>query len=157
MTTLQSHYIAIIDASQTNWHWMVLKMVFICGAARRNGCHDRFLVMVVKMLSTAASIWFAESFIGQVIVSGFERACHLFRTRRYKVISPSDYAVRIRTPNVQCCLFWRKNRNENKIKLCFWWISNVSERLFRNGIVSSWNLRWDIFKLYLVRNCVLSL
>ena len=91
------------------------------------------------------------------VVSGYERACHLFRTRRYKVVSPSDYAIRIRTPNVQCCLFWpasRKNRNENKIKLCFWWISNVSERL---GIVSTWDLRWDIFKLYLVRNCFLSL
>ena len=48
------------------------------------------------------------------------------------MVSPSDYAIRIRKPNVQNCLFWpasRKNRNENKLKLCFWWISNVSERL----------------------------
>ena len=91
-----------------------------------------------------------------LIVSGFERTCHLFRTRSYKVVSPSDYVIRIRTPNIQCCLFWlvsRKNRNENKIKLSFWWISNVSERLFRSGIVSIWKLPWDIFKLHLMKNC----
>ena len=37
------------------------------------------------------------------------------------------------------------------------WISNISGRLLRSGIVSTWDLRWDIFKLYLVRNCFLSL
>ena len=30
---------------------------------------------------------------------------------------------------------------------------SVSERLSRSGIVSIWDLRWDIFKLYLLRNC----
>ena len=74
------------------------------------------------------------------LVSGFERTCHLFRTQRYKMVSRSDYTIRIRTPNVHGCLFWpasRKNRNENKIILCFWWIGNVSELLFWSGIVST--------------------
>ena len=123
------------------------------------------VVVVVLFVSTylpfqmaILSLNFSSLWSKQFAVSGFERACHLFRTRRYKVVSPSDYAISLRTPNVQCCLVWpvsRKDRNENKIKLCFWWISNVNERLFRSGIVSRelyhiGTFGWDIFKLNLV-------
>ena len=50
-------------------------------------------------------------------VSGFELACHLFRTRRYKVVSPSDYVIRIRTANVQpACFDQRVGKREMKTK-----------------------------------------
>ena len=41
----------------------------------------------------------------------------------------------------------RKNRNENKIKLCFRWISNVSKK--RSEFELTLYLRWYTFKLYL--------
>ena len=94
-------------------------------------------------------------------ISGFECASYLFRARRYKVVSPSDYATRIRTYDQSCgaaCFDQQvgretRSRNENKVKLYLlemdhWWWRRPS----RSGTVITWYLYWDLFKLYLVKN-----
>ena len=90
-------------------------------------------------------------------VSGFEwlSTCYLFQTRRYKVVSPSDSATRIRTydqsPGAACIdqQVGQKSTAEMKRKSNYFKMDQQQWRMTsRSGTV----ITWDMFKLYLVRN-----